>query len=543
MAGSLTYLALRRNKGLPKRIRVPHCKFSVSSEDRIHEVFKSLLSQNGGNCTAKPGFLQHRAVHTAAQGQKRAGSPTRPPILGLTGSENVSGVRSLRTSGALGYQAKLTPTEVTNILRNNEYSKTDLPDGPIKAFEMNSLRSNNPVEDAHAEARLTADGGYLFGIYDGHGGAACGQVVAKRLLNYIAAGFLTLQELEDHMKAMESGAAEDLLENYNVNFELVQDLRDLYQNSYMEYLTKLKSQTSRVGEENVESVLTDAFLTLDEDMSREAIPQSGGLVNMKTLTVAMSGCVAVVTHIDGPDLHVASTGDCTAVIGSLSETETWLAKKLTNEHNSDNQKEVERILSEHPESEHHNIIKGDRLLSVLAPLRAFGDFKFKWDKATIDSTLGAILGDNAYPPNYKTPPYLTARPEVTYHRLSARDKFMVIGSDGLWDMMTPMQVIRLVGEHMSGKVVLSPLHLSQPHIPLEDIAQLLRHRQAAMKLKPTDSNAATHLIRCALGGTAYGVDHSRLSQMLSLPQDMVRMFRDDITITVVFFDDEYLRHC
>lgn len=29
------------------------------------------------------------------------------------------------------------------------------------------------------------------------------------------------------------------------------------------------------------------------------------------------------------------------------------------------------------------------------------------------------------------------------------------------------QVIRLVGEHMSGKLTLSPLHLSQPHIPLE----------------------------------------------------------------------------
>merc|ERR1712083_890336 len=103
-------------------------------------------------------------------------------------------------------------------------------------------------------------------------------------------------------------------------------------------------------------------------------------------------------------------------------------------------------------------------------------------------------------------------------------------------MMTPMQVVRLVGEHMSGKTTLSPLHLSQPHIPL-------KQRQAAMRLKPTDSNAATHLIRSALGGTAYGVDHGRLSQMLSLPQDMVRMFRDDITIQVVFFDDEYLRHC
>ena len=46
------------------------------------------------------------------------------------------------------------------------------------------------------------------------------------------------------------------------------------------------------------------------------------------------------------------------MIGSLSENDTWLAKKLTNEHNSDNMKEVKRILSEHPDHEHHHIIKG-----------------------------------------------------------------------------------------------------------------------------------------------------------------------------------------
>ena len=83
------------------------------------------------------------------------------------------------------------------------------------------------------------------------------------------------------------------------------------------------------------------------------------------------------------------------------------------------------------------------MLSVLAPLRAFGDFKFKWDRHIIEDTLGQVLGDRACPPNYKTPPYLTAEPEVTYHHLTPRDKFLVIGSDGLWDMMTPMQVSML----------------------------------------------------------------------------------------------------
>eukprot|EP00088_Acartia_fossae_P027203 TRINITY_DN27950_c0_g1_i3.p1 TRINITY_DN27950_c0_g1~~TRINITY_DN27950_c0_g1_i3.p1 ORF type:complete len:553 (+),score=76.70 TRINITY_DN27950_c0_g1_i3:112-1770(+) len=461
----------------------------------------------------------------------------------------------LHTSLPSQYQAKLTPAEVTAMLRGAEYCVNDLPPGPVKSFETNTLRSNNPIEDSHSESILENGAGYLFGIYDGHGGAACGQVTAKRLQNYIAAGLLGQADLEAHKQCVAqacSGTAplpSPTIQAFNEQFELVQDLRDIYLKSYHEYLCMLSdSFRSGVGSgeapnENIERVLLTAFNALDNDMSREALPCPINGVNMKTLTVAMSGCVAVMAHIDGPHLHVAYTGDCTAVIGSLSENDTWLAKKLTTEHNSDNMKEVKRILSEHPEHEHHHIIKGDRLLSVLAPLRAFGDFKFKWDRNIIEDTLGTVLGDRACPPNYKTPPYLTAEPEVTYHRLTPRDKFLVIGSDGLWDLMTPMQVIRLVGEHMSGKLTLSPLHLAQPHVPLEDIAMLLRKRQAAMKLKPVDSNAATHLIRCALGGTAYGVDHSRLSQMLSLPQDMVRMFRDDITITVVFFDDEYLKYC
>ena len=155
-------------------------------------------------------------------------------------------------------------------------------------------------------------------------------------------------------------------------------------------------------------------------------------VHMKTLTVALSGCVAVVVHIDGNMLHVASTGDCSAVVGSLSENETWVAKKLTTEHNSDNQEEVQRILSEHPGEKARDIIKGDRLLGILAPLRAFGDYKFKWPAQQIEEVLGPPLSRGrkntnakqppAVPPNYKTPPYLTATPEVTSHRLSARDK-------------------------------------------------------------------------------------------------------------------------
>ena len=59
-----------------------------------------------------------------------------------------------------------------------------------------------------------------------------------------------------------------------------------------------------------------------------------------------------------------------------------------------------------------------------------------------------------------------------------------------------MEAIRLVGEHMSGKTTLTPLQLSGgKNWTLSDINFMLRRRQAAMKLKPSDTNAATHLIR------------------------------------------------
>jgi pyruvate dehydrogenase phosphatase len=60
--------------------------------------------------------------------------------------------------------------------------------------------------------------------------------------------------------------------------------------------------------------------------------------------------------------------------------------------------------------------------------------------------------------------------------------------------------------------------------------------------KPIDKNASTHLIRYALGGSEYGIDNARLFHLLSLPPDIVRMFRDDITVTILYFDSEYLRN-
>jgi len=460
----------------------------------------------------------------------------------------------------------LTPAAVSEILRQDEISSGDLyPEGiaSVRYFESNTLASNRPIEDSHSEAILhpsqpNASPGMLFGVYDGHGGASCGIVTANRLQHYVATGLMSKEDVSGHLDRLRK--AEDdveatqkemhsVLTTFNDEWEMVHDLKKAHQKSYVEYVAKmLRARVEEEEQEKSSSVaekITAAFLALDEDMSKEGIDYAGDdEVGLMTSTVALSGAVAVVAHVEGPHLHIASCGDCVAVLGSLSENDTWIAKKITTDHNTDNQREIQRIMEKHPGEQKRSIFQGDRLLGMLAPLRAFGDFRFKWKAEVIEKTIGNMLGQVAVPKYYKNPPYLSVEPDLFSHRLSPKDKFLVIGSDGLWDMMTPMQVIRLVGEHMQGKITLSPLLLNESiDIRLSDLKKMLKKRQAAMKLKPQDLNSATHLIRSALGGTAYGVDHGRLSQMLTLPPDMVRMFRDDITVTVIFFDQEFLRHC
>ena len=100
-----------------------------------------------------------------------------------------------------------------------------------------------------------------------------------------------------------------------------------------------------IAEENnktfeMEKALEYAFQRLDEDISTEAVESPSA----RTMSVAMSGSCAVVAHIDQNHLYVASTGDCQAVLGTLTDTGQWVPKRLTEEHNTDNNAEVKRIL-------------------------------------------------------------------------------------------------------------------------------------------------------------------------------------------------------
>uniref|UniRef100_A0A183ARX0 PPM-type phosphatase domain-containing protein n=1 Tax=Echinostoma caproni TaxID=27848 RepID=A0A183ARX0_9TREM len=147
----------------------------------------------------------------------------------------------------------------------------------------------------------------------------------------------------------------------------------------------------------------------------------------------------------------------------------------------------------------------------LMPLRAFGDIRFKWPSEELKHV--ARLLD--LPPNYPimpafyaTPPYLCSTPQVVWRPLiKNRDHFLVLGTDGLWDMLSPKEVVNVVAQHWFD-------YNGDPSV-----------------CGPGDT-AASRLIRTALGGDE--MDPERISAHISMPATVARYYRDDITVVVVY---------
>ncbi|XP_008844492.1 pyruvate dehydrogenase [acetyl-transferring]-phosphatase 2, mitochondrial [Nannospalax galili] len=442
------------------------------------------------------------------------------------------------------FHLQLSPEQVNEVLRAGELSHKvlDFNSGVLHSvlrFESNQLAANSPVEDRQGVASCLQTNGLMFGIFDGHGGHACAQAVSERLFYYMAVSLGADGRRMENMKPL----LPILQWLKHPGDSIYKDVTSVHLDHLRVYCQELLDLHMEMGL-SIEEALMYSFQRLDSDISLEIqAPLEDEATRNLSLQVAFSGATACMAYVNGVHLHVANAGDCRAILGVQEENGTWSCLPLTCDHNAWNEAELSRLKREHPESEDRTLIIDDRLLGVLIPCRAFGDVQLKWSKELQHSVLERGFDTEALniyqftPPHYHTPPYLTAKPEVTYHRLRPQDKFLVLASDGLWDMLSNEDVVRLMVGHLS-KVGHHKPDLDQRPANLGLMQSLLLQRKAS-GLHAADQNAATHLIRHAIGSNEYGeMEPERLAAMLTLPEDVARMYRDDITVTVVFFNSD-----
>ncbi|KAJ3190229.1 hypothetical protein HDU85_000522 [Gaertneriomyces sp. JEL0708] len=351
---------------------------------------------------------------------------------------------------------------------------------PVLSYHLNQIASNSPIEDYHSEHKFQKR--IILGVFDGHAGTECANVLSQYLGHYVAKAVSELPPL--------------------ANGDAISDRKQL-----------------------VATALKTAFKRMDDDIINGAIdvdPTSQNNDLSSALRPAIAGSCAIVAYIEGPHVYTACTGDSRAIIGRRRGDGTFEALALSEDQTTANPREYARLLEEHP-GEDNTVVARGRVLGGLMPTRAFGDSRYKWDRE--DQELLQLRLPRAL---YKTPPYVTAIPEVTHYEINPRvDKFLILATDGIWDRLTNEQCADLVGGYMQR-------HQMVPDEPT--VGQSLKEiagTNMGSRWSWEDDNAATHLIRNALG---QGVPE-RISSLLSLQAPVSRRYRDDMTANIVFFGE------
>ncbi|KAK3378906.1 phosphatase 2C-like domain-containing protein [Lasiosphaeria ovina] len=393
------------------------------------------------------------------------------------------------------YLSPLSPAQATELLNKGSYfiSFNDSDESGVTRYYGSQVASNEPCEDVHIHGKFPSPspGGrdwLAWGIFDGHLGSQTSQALAQTLVPY----------------AHHS-------------------------------LAKLKDSSN--DDAAVHQALKAAFLELDDDFVKHAeeIANSDEPFSVKVarLSTGSNGSCALLSLWDPSvrKLHIALTGDSRAVLGRRSEDGTgWEAVPLSVDQSGRNEAEIARIRAEHPGEE--DIVKNGRVIG-LATARAFGDGHWKWPAALQVDMKRRYFTDTLranQPEIYKTPPYITAEPEITTTQLKpGQPAFMILGSDGLWDTMGNEQAVNLVVRWLDWKTKGKP---AAPASKASGNADWSGWKTPEEWFTVQDDNVAVHLTRNAFGG----VNQDVVSGILSLKPPYSRHARDDMTVQVVFFN-------
>lgn len=206
------------------------------------------------------------------------------------------------------------------------------------------------------------------------------------------------------------------------------------------YVARELKQADKTDPASIDRAIRDGFVKLDDDIVKgalESVTSAGRRPRadvIADIAPAISGSMAVLAVYDPATstLRVASVGDSQAVLGqkAAAPSGTWTAVPLSAPQTPDRPDELARIHAEHPGEPDADLLTADgkRLLG-LPVTRAFGDHRWKWPEEAIADARKKFYAPPARP-NAKTPPYLSAEPEISTTVVKGGD-FAVLAT-GKW---------------------------------------------------------------------------------------------------------------
>lgn len=334
----------------------------------------------------------------------------------ITGTEPLS-----KTTDDQGrkFLEMMTPDQATQRIRRNEESYWVGRGKGVIRYDVVQLPSNDPIEDDHVEkiieapqaaaAGTSANDWMFWGVFDGHSGWTTSAKLRQALISYVARELNTT------------------------------------------YTSSQSAQPPLPSASSIDAAIKRGFLALDKSIVQDSVAQvlqnKSKAQAASLLAPALSGSCALLSFYDSASktLRVACTGDSRAVLGrrSPSNASKWVATPLSVDQTGGNEAEAARLRADHPSEP--DVVRNGRVLGGLEPSRAFGDATYKWSKEIQEAMKKEYLGRSANP-MIRTPPYVTAEPVVTTTQVQPeKGDFVVMATDGLWEMLTNEEVVGLVG--------------------------------------------------------------------------------------------------
>ncbi|XP_055822262.1 protein phosphatase 2C 51-like [Solanum dulcamara] len=275
-------------------------------------------------------------------------------------------------------------------LRENESINKSLSNSSITTIESSSKGSSNTVVDIPLE-NIELKYGYISMI----GRRRVMDDAIKASINMANNEFVFFGAYDCHGRSRVSHACRDRL-HYVLEEELLKAKRKAINNNNDDDNNDSSSSV------DWEKVMVTCFSKMDDEVMRDGNGvmgyEEGGFEDVgKTV-----GFAAVVVIVGKEEIVITNCGDCRAILCSHG-----VAIPLSNDHKPDRPDEKKRV-----EAADGKVLKlnGSRVQGVLATSRSIGDHSLK--------------------------PFVIPEPEVAVYKRDELDEFIVIGTDGLWDVVS-----------------------------------------------------------------------------------------------------------
>lgn len=185
-----------------------------------------------------------------------------------------------------------------------------------------------------------------------------------------------------------------------------------------------------------------ALLWIEQEWS---MPRSFRLMQAEldkcNIDVRCSGATAVMVAMTGNQLEIGNCGDSRAVLGR-KQNGAVVAVLLTSDHKPDRPDERRRVLQAGGQVGCRQLVVGHNasgpITLPLGPARVW----YQNRGETMGLAMSRSLGDAVVHTMG-----VSAEPELTEHTVDGNDHFMIIATDGIWDVIDSNQAVQIVANH------------------------------------------------------------------------------------------------